>query len=85
MMSCALAGVFAGPALALPVSGWLAETVGWSAPYYLYGALGAAWYCLWLQLAFEKPSMHPSISENEKLYIGKYLQTGHSQYNKDIN
>ena len=73
LTSLAFFGLFAGPTLSLPVSGWLAVHAGWSAPYYLYGALGTAWYIVWLWLAFEKPSTHPSISDEEKLFLERSI------------
>ena len=66
-------GLYVGPALGLPVSGYLVQWVSWSAPYYLFGALGVSWYLVWLWLAFEKPSTHPSISEDEKLYLKRSI------------
>merc|ERR1712088_1200332 len=53
----------------MPISGFLADQVGWYAPYYFYGCCGVTWYMFWLWLAFEKPSKHPAISPREQLYI----------------
>merc|ERR1719412_1790033 len=53
----------------MPVSGYLAQWVGWWAPYYFYGCCGGIWYVFWLWLSFEKPSKHPSISPREQIYI----------------
>lgn len=33
------------------------------------GAFGIIWYLVWCWLSFEKPSMHPTISASERLYI----------------
>merc|ERR1719412_3591357 len=53
----------------MPVSGYLAQWVGWWAPFYFYGVAGGIWYIFWLWLSFEKPSKHPSISPREQIYI----------------
>lgn len=55
------------------VPGYLAEWIGWYAPFYAYGLAGVIWYAFWLWLSFEKPSKHPSISPREQLYIEKSL------------
>ena len=69
----ALAGSYGGAVLGMPVSGYLAEWVGWYAPFYAYGVAGVIWYTFWLWLSFEKPSKHPSISPREQFYIEKSL------------
>jgi len=69
----ALAGSYGGAVLGMPISGYLAEGIGWYAPFYFYGVAGICWYMLWLWLSFEKPSKHPSISPREQLYIEKSL------------
>jgi len=69
----ALAGSYGGAVLGMPVSGYLAEWIGWYAPFYAYGLAGVIWYAFWLWLSFEKPSKHPSISPREQLYIEKSL------------
>ena len=84
----ALAGSYGGAVLGMPVSGddyffclqlsicvpgYLAEWIGWYAPFYAYGLAGVIWYGFWLWLSFEKPSKHPSISPREQFYIEKSL------------
>ena len=73
LTSIAYSGTFIGTALGMPLSGLLNEKIGWSAPFYFYGCLGILWFFLWLWFAFEKPSTHPAISEEELLYIEQYL------------
>lgn len=43
------------------------------------GIAGLIWYCLWLWLAFEKPSLHPCISGKELKYIEDSLGQGQGQ------
>ena len=33
------------------------------------GMFGVLWYVAWFVLAFESPSVHPTISEEERAYI----------------
>lgn len=35
------------------------------------GAIGMVWFIFWLCLAYEKPSEHPTISEDERTLIEK--------------
>ena len=65
----AFCGSYGGAVLGMPISGFLADQIGWFAPYYFYGCCGVIWYCFWLWLAFEKPSKHPCITPREQLYI----------------
>jgi ACS family sodium-dependent inorganic phosphate cotransporter-like MFS transporter 6/7/8 len=69
LATLAFCGSYGGAVLGMPVSGYLAQWVGWWAPYYFYGVCGIIWYIFWLWLSFEKPSKHPSISPREQIYI----------------
>ena len=69
LATLAFCGSYGGAVLGMPISGFLADQVGWYAPYYFYGCCGVTWYMFWLWLAFEKPSKHPAISPREQLYI----------------
>jgi len=69
LATLALAGSYGGAVLGMPISGYLAQWVGWYAPYYVYGCAGIIWYMFWLWLSFEKPATHPSISAREQIYI----------------
>lgn len=69
LATLAFCGSYGGAVLGMPISGYLADHVGWYAPYYFYGVCGVIWFCFWLWLAFEKPCTHPTISPREQLYI----------------
>jgi len=73
LATLAFCGSYGGAVLGMPVSGYLAQWIGWYAPFYFYGCAGIIWYTFWLWLSFEKPSKHPSISPREQLYIEKSL------------
>ena len=69
------AGGTAGTVISLPVSSWLCETVGWPSVFYLFGALGLAWFLVWSIAVYDGPEVHPRISQQEKLFlqVGKLL------------
>ena len=73
LATLAFCGSYGGAVLGMPVSGYLADGVGWWAPFYFYGCAGIVWYMFWLWLSFEKPAKHPSISPREQLYIEKSI------------
>ena len=76
LATLAFCGSYGGAVLGMPISGFLAEYIGWWAPFYFYGCAGVLWYMLWLWLAFEKPSLHPSISPREQYYIEQSIGEG---------
>ena len=69
LATLAFCGSYGGAVLGMPISGILADHIGWFAPYYFYGTCGIIWYCAWLWLAFESPAKHPTISPREQYYI----------------
>jgi ACS family sodium-dependent inorganic phosphate cotransporter len=50
-----LTGIHTGTLVALPLSGWIAETWGWRPIFYLYAAVGVVWVALWFRWAAEPP------------------------------
>lgn len=63
------AGAQAGTVVALPISGLLADEVGWESVFYFFGALGIAWFLCWTLLCYDSPAKHPRISKEECQYI----------------
>ena len=37
--------------------------------FYFKGIFGILWYVAWIVFVFESPSVHPTITEEEKIYI----------------
>ena len=72
-------GVPAGTVICLPISGLLADHVGWESIFYVWGAIGCAWFTLWVFLVFSSPEQHPRISEEEKEYIISNIYESSSQ------
>ncbi|XP_065355466.1 vesicular glutamate transporter 1 [Calliphora vicina] len=73
LATLAFSGSYAGVVVGLPLSGLLADSVGYQAPFYAYGVFGIIWYVFWLWLCFENPRKHPAISIPELKYIEKSL------------
>lgn len=73
LATLAFCGSYGGAVVGMPVSGWLVEGIGWTAPFYFYGVAGLVWYLFWLWLVFEKPRSHPTISPQEVHYIEKAI------------
>lgn len=73
LATLAFSGSYAGVVFGLPLSGILADVVGYQAPFYAYGMFGITWYIFWLWLCFESPRKHPAISIPELKYIEKSL------------
>jgi len=78
LATLAFCGSYGGAVLGMPISGFLADQVGWYAPYYFYGVCGIIWYMFWLWLAFEKPSKHPTISPREQYYVEQSIGSCYS-------
>ncbi|KAK0152315.1 Vesicular glutamate transporter 3 [Merluccius polli] len=62
-------GSYAGAVIAMPLAGILVQYVGWPSVFYIYGVFGIIWYTFWLLLAYGSPADHPTISNEERLYI----------------
>ncbi|XP_018790158.1 PREDICTED: vesicular glutamate transporter 1 [Bactrocera latifrons] len=73
LATLAFSGSYAGVVVGLPLSGLLADAIGYQAPFYAYGMFGITWYLFWLWLCFENPRKHPAISIPELKYIEKSL------------
>ncbi|KAL0968463.1 hypothetical protein UPYG_G00267220 [Umbra pygmaea] len=69
-------GSYAGAVIAMPLAGVLVQFVGWSSVFYVYGVFGIIWYVFWLLLAYGSPAAHPTISDEERIYIETTIGEG---------
>jgi sugar phosphate permease len=49
----------------------LAELYGWPSIFYFTGTMGILWSIFWFYFCFDSPSVHPTITDNEKDYISQ--------------
>ncbi|UYV73767.1 SLC17A6 [Cordylochernes scorpioides] len=73
LATMAFCGSYAGAVLGMPLSGILTDYISWQACFYFYGCLGILWYIFWVWLSFERPSKHPTILQEELIYIENSL------------
>lgn len=48
LMTLSSCGNYVGFIIGLPVCGFLTHSIGWMAPFYLYGLLGLAWFAMFI-------------------------------------
>eukprot|EP01064_Diplonema_japonicum_P012877 TRINITY_DN2022_c16_g1_i1.p1 TRINITY_DN2022_c16_g1~~TRINITY_DN2022_c16_g1_i1.p1 ORF type:complete len:519 (+),score=72.29 TRINITY_DN2022_c16_g1_i1:72-1559(+) len=76
-VSVANAGAYMGTAVAFPVSGVLIDmhkdddnvSTTWPWVFYVFGAIGVAWFILWMWLAASTPGQMKGITDGELEYI----------------
>nr|AHB51762.1 vesicular glutamate transporter [Schmidtea mediterranea]AKN21524.1 slc17a-1 [Schmidtea mediterranea] len=76
LATIAFCGSYAGAVLGLFLSGLLTDNLGWQAPFYFYGIIGICWGITWFTNIYEKPAVHPYITDDERIYIEGTLAEG---------
>uniref|UniRef100_A0AAR2LKA0 Major facilitator superfamily (MFS) profile domain-containing protein n=1 Tax=Pygocentrus nattereri TaxID=42514 RepID=A0AAR2LKA0_PYGNA len=69
-------GSYAGAVVAMPLAGILVQYSGWSSVFYIYGSFGIIWYMFWILVSYESPADHPTITDEERLYIEESIGEG---------
>ncbi|KAK5618208.1 hypothetical protein CRENBAI_020834 [Crenichthys baileyi] len=69
LMTLSGSGASFGAFLALPLTGYICEKLGWPAVFYLCGGAGCLWFVFWCALVSNDPQTHRRISEEERDYI----------------
>lgn len=69
LMTLAGAGGNFGAFVALPLTGFICQTLGWPAVFYICGGAGCLWAIFWFSLVSDDPRTHRRISEEERDYI----------------
>ncbi|CAF1395391.1 unnamed protein product [Adineta ricciae] len=75
-------GSYAGAVLGIPLSGILTEYFNWQVAFYFYGIIGILWSIGWWYVSYERPAIHPKISEEERIYIEESIGEASSVANK---
>lgn len=73
LTTIAASGAHIGTVIAMPLSGVLAENLGWPSVFYVFGSMGVAWAIVWFLVVKSSPAEDPNISEEERLYIESSL------------
>ncbi|XP_061787380.1 sialin isoform X2 [Nerophis lumbriciformis] len=58
-----------GAFLAMPLTGYLCQALGWPSVFYLCGGAGCLWAVLWFMFVSDDPRTHRRISKEERDYI----------------
>ena len=53
--------------------GYICDAFGWQWVFYIFGAIGCAWFVVWCVVAYDGPDVHPWIGDPEKAYIQSAL------------
>lgn len=69
LATLAFSGSFLGTVFAMPISGIMAEHLGWPSIFYVFGAVGLLWFFLWWVVVKDHPEDDPHISQSELEYI----------------
>ena len=72
LAAVAFSGSYVGTVLALPVSGLLAQHMGWEWIFYFFGTLGLVWCIGWMYIVKDNPEEDRNITDQEL----EYLRTG---------
>lgn len=73
LATLAFSGSFFGTVFAMPVAGLMAEHLGWSSVFYVFGVAGIIWFFYWWIVVKDKPEDDTSISKAELEYIKSSL------------
>ncbi|XP_056255925.1 sialin [Seriola aureovittata] len=69
LMTLSGSGASFGAFLALPLTGYICQTLGWPAVFYLCGGAGCLWAVFWFIFVSDDPRTHRRISKEERDYI----------------
>ena len=69
LAAVAFSGSYVGTVIALPLSGMLAEHVGWEWIFYSFGAFGLLWCFAWWWVVRDSPEEDRNITDEELEYL----------------
>ena len=65
----AFSGSYVGTVMALPLSGVLAQNVGWEWIFYVFGLVGLLWCVSWTMVVKDNPEEDRKITDQELEYL----------------
>eukprot|EP00927_Polykrikos_kofoidii_P036237 TRINITY_DN30603_c0_g2_i1.p1 TRINITY_DN30603_c0_g2~~TRINITY_DN30603_c0_g2_i1.p1 ORF type:complete len:443 (+),score=51.52 TRINITY_DN30603_c0_g2_i1:136-1464(+) len=68
-------GITVGSLIALPLSGFLASTLGWRGTFRLYGVFGLCFTIVWHLLSVDEPDKCPYLSPAERDFLSKHVKS----------
>nr|XP_019960210.1 PREDICTED: sialin-like isoform X1 [Paralichthys olivaceus] len=69
LMTLSGSGSSFGAFVALPLTGFICQTLGWPAVFYICGGAGCLWAVFWFIFVSDDPRTHRQISTEERDYI----------------
>lgn len=75
MVSLNMVGTAVGTVVTLPLTARICSSTlfgGWPSVFYFFGALGCVWFSAWTLFVYERPELHPRISERELHHIQRH-------------
>ncbi|KAJ9573903.1 hypothetical protein L9F63_008702 [Diploptera punctata] len=81
LATIAFSGSYVGTVVSLPLSGILANQIGWPSVFYVFGAVGLIWFVAWWIIVKSGPEEDSYITQQELKYIQDSLG---ATSNKDI-
>ncbi|XP_071644120.1 putative inorganic phosphate cotransporter isoform X1 [Temnothorax longispinosus] len=81
----AYAGSQLGAVITMPIAGVLAASnSGWPSIFYIFGVLAIIWSIAFLYFGADTPSIHRSISPEERMYIEESLRTTEAKSDDEV-
>jgi len=68
-----IAGAAVGTAITYPLGGLIILYLNWEWVFYGTGVITLAWSMAWWLYAFDAPSKHPRITDDEKEYLQEQI------------
>lgn len=69
MAGFAMAGLYIGTVIGMPLSGIFALSFGWQSIFYIFGTIGIIWFVIWILIVKKSPADDHYISTAERDYI----------------
>lgn len=84
LAAVAFSGSYVGTVLALPVSGLLAQHLGWEWIFYFFGILGLVWCIGWMYIVKDNPEEDRNITDQELEYLRTAIGVSHEEESMSV-